>query len=179
MRKYLILALSLIFFLPALAIAGQCKVWYGPTLKSLTVFDWSIYGKKIGLGKLQCLPSDTTHFKVSVDTTNIGFGPALAVSGKITVRKPPVPYEFFGMVNLRAYLVSPDGYVIWQQEGMPKDANIGKKGGTSTFILINALNSGQVRGSKLYIFALGESFYSNATKQWGSLVFGAKFIKVE
>ncbi len=142
-------------------------LWYGPVLRSRFPTAIPIHGWNYPIGKIPCLSKDITKFNVTTGTTTLAGVRAFLVRGSIGFGSVPPPFEFIDgahgkryMVHLQGYLFSPNGKLVWQQQGFPKAAWIPATGGSATFILINGY-SGSTSKHELIIVAAGDPIFSS------------------
>ena len=123
----------------------------------------SIHGATYTLNEISCSPQNLAQFSFASEKVNTGLGPALRVYGKIKLTALPKPFKVingaFGrkyMLFLQAFLVSPSGSIVWQQQSYPQgDAWVNASGETKDFLFIQSYQ-GQTAGHTLVILAAGD-----------------------
>lgn len=150
-------------------------LWYGPVLRGHFSTTIPIHGWDYPLSELPCLPQDITTFDVSATVA----GGAFQVRGAITLGKVATPYSVLDgaqgeryMLHLQAYLFSPNGRLVWQQQGFPAGGAWVEAGGDSaSFVLIDSY-SGSASGHELIVLAAGDPIFSDSSET--RVVLGAK-----
>jgi hypothetical protein len=136
------------------------------------------------LGELPCLPVDITRFNITAQRKDIGLGPAFAIEGSLNVSAIPSPFRAFDgakgkkyALHLNGYLISPDGRVVWEQDGSPRGSVwVNAEGDSVNFILINAYRE-PIKGYHLFVFASGDPILSDFSET--RVVLGAKKIVLD
>jgi hypothetical protein len=173
--KYLlsaILALSVAFTVAPVTqevpTVATTNLLYGPILQKHFPKTIPIHGWDYPIGELPCHTTDITHFDVTATTTRAYGPPALQVSGSLTLGNIISPYEVIEgaqgkkyMLHLQAYLFSPSGRIVWQQQGFPAGNSwVNAEGGKVNFTLINSY-TGSTVGYELFVLAAGDPIFSS------------------
>lgn len=146
------------------SFAKALREWFP---EKISIHGWSDYTTRI-----RCSNKDLTHFGAKASRTDIGLGPALQIKGSLTVDALPPGLTVVDGANgkkymllLQAFLFSPEGKLLWSQQGFPKgDSWVPEKGATVDFTLINA-HSGALRGSTAAILAIGDPIFIEGTSE--------------
>ena len=156
---------------PPPAVASNAEVWCISPLKVRFPTGVKIHGIAYPLNKLLCLPQDITNFTITAGRKNIGLGPAFAVEGSLTLGAISPPFKVFDgaqgkkySLHLQTFLISPEGQVVWEQQGFPQGGSwISADGATVRFMLINAY-SGPTKGYRALILAAGDPILSGSSE---------------
>ena len=126
-----------------------------------------IHGSNYAFDRIACLPRDITTFDVSAGKS----GPALSVEGSLKLSGLPAPFKVIDgargaryMLHLQAYLFSPEGRLVWEQQGFPRgNAWVKASGDSVTFQLIDSYG-GRLAGYELLIVAAGDPILSEVSE---------------
>ena len=144
--------------------------WYAEVLKDRFPSGVPIHGWTHALDELP-VHRDITRFDFSAQQTRLAGVDALRIDGSISLGALADPFEAFDgaqgpryMLHLQAYLFSPSGRLVWQQQGFPAgDAWVDGAGGTVRFTLVGAY-SGARTGHELIVIAAGDPILSSLTE---------------
>ena len=150
-------------------------LWYGPVLRGHFPATIPIHGWDYPLRELPCLQQDITTF----DVTATGTGGAFQVRGSVALGKVATPFSVLDgaqgkryMLHLQAYLFSPNGRLVWRQQGFPAGgAWVEADGDSASFTLIGSY-SGRTSGHELIVLAAGDPIFSDSSET--RVVLGAK-----
>jgi hypothetical protein len=156
-------------------------LWYGPVLRAHFPKAIPIHGWNYPIGKIPCLPKDITKFNVTAGTTTLYGLRAFQIRGTVRFDSLLPPFEVIDgtqgkryMVHLQGYLFSPDGRLVWQQQGFPKrNSWVRASGDSARFILINGY-SGSTSKHELIVVAAGDPIFSSNPET--RVILGAKRI---
>ena len=155
------------------------EVWFAKELRGKFREAIPIHGSNYAFDRIACLPRDITNFDVSATSS----GTALSVGGSLQLAALPAPFKVIDgaqgpryMLHLQAYLFSPDGRLIWQQEGFPQgNAWVKAAGDSVSFRLIDNFR-GSLAGSELIIVAAGDPILSEVSET--RTILGLKKLKL-
>lgn len=187
--KKLVLLTIIFVMLAASVVTAQntlstSKVWYASVLQKYFPSGIKIHNIHYPLHDMLCLPKDITKFNVVAKKTDIGVGPAFQVRGTVKLGVVPSPFTVIDgakgkkyMLYLQAFLFSPGGRIIWEQDGFPKgDAWVNANGDKASFVLINAFR-GSTHGCKLLVLAAGDPIFSDHPYE-SRVILGIKLISL-
>lgn len=163
-------------------LVGESGVWYAKILRTLFPQGVEIHGTTYPLATLPCLPKDITRFSITAGRKDIGLGPAFAVEGSIHLGKVTSPFRPLATdrlyaLHLQAFLIAPDGRVVWRQKGfMRGNKLVSADGGAGNFMLIGAYR-GPVSGYRALVLAAGDPILSN--HRGTRVLLGAKMVTVK
>ena len=182
-----LLFVIIIFFVASIVASAQkvntiktTNLWYGSLLRNHFPKEIPIHGWNYPIDQLPCHSKDIAQFDVTTKTSSSTF----QVRGSITLGNLISPFSVIDgtqgkkyMLHLQAYLFSPIGRLVWQQEGFPADnAWVKSEGSKKEFTLINSY-SGNTSGYELIILAAGDPILS--TNSEIRVVLGVKKIILE
>ncbi|RPI66554.1 MAG: hypothetical protein EHM38_09960 [Geobacteraceae bacterium] len=164
----LLLSLTSTSVLASGHLVVSSDVWYAKQIRTLFPDGLTLHGSAYPLETLPCLPIDITKFNIRVGRKDIGLGPAFAIEGTLELGAITPPFEVRDgakgkryMVFLQAFLISPEGSVVWEQSGFPRGgAWVDAEGSSVQFILIDAYR-GSTAGHKVVVFAAGDPIWSD------------------
>lgn len=153
----------------------HCQVWFAKELRSRFGDAIPFHGSEIAFDRIACLPTDITSFTFSARQSVITF----SVAGSLKLSALPAPFKAIDAdreagytLLLQAYLFSPDGRLVWSQEGVPEgDARVSARGGSVRFKLIDTY-MGSLSGHQLLVVAAGDPILSAAAET--RVILGAK-----
>ena len=155
------------------------KLWYAPILRAYFPSKIPIHGWEYPISGIPCLPADITKFNLSAGTTTAYGVRAFQIRGAITLGPVPAPFEVVDgaqgrryMLHLQAYLFSPEGRLVWSQQGYPGGgAWMNGSGDSASFTLINSYQ-GSTNANELIVLAAGDPIFSSI---WETrVILGAK-----
>lgn len=149
------------------------QLWYGPVLRAHFPSKIPIHGWKYPISEIPCLPKDITKFRVTAGTTTAVGVCAFQVRGSVTLSPIPTPFEVVDgargrryMLHLQAYLFSPQGKLVWSQQGFPAGgAWINGSGDSADFTLIDSYRGSTSRHELLLLAAGDLIFFSSPRTQ--------------
>lgn len=161
-------------------LISTSDVWYASELRELFPSGIEIEHWEYSLDELPCLPEDIITFNIDeTGVVNQGGARGFGLSGTLEVGAIESPFHVIDgtyMLKLQAYLVSPNGQVVWTQNGYLRgEAWVSDQGHTGEFVLISAY-SGSPSGHKLIVVALGDPVYSDYEESVA--VLGAKIMQL-
>ena len=142
-------------------------VWFAKELRSRFRDSIPIHGSNYNVDRIACLPKDITTFDVSAGKA----GSALSVEGTLKLAGLPTPFKVIDgaqgakyMIHLQAYLFSPEGHLVWEQQGFPQgNAWVRAAGDSVTFRLVDSF-VGTLAGHELLIVAAGDPILSEVSE---------------
>ncbi len=142
-------------------------VWFAKELRGRFRESIPIHGSAYAFDRIACLPRDITSFDVSATSS----GAALSVEGALKLSALPSPFKVINgaqgpryMLHLQAYLFSPEGRLVWQQEGFPQgNAWVNASGDSVNFRLIDSFK-GSLASHELIIIAAGDPILSEVSE---------------
>ena len=152
------------------------KLWYGSLLRSRFPRTIPFKTRKYPISTLPCLSKDITKFRVDA-TQNSGL---LKVAGDISLSSIRAPFKALDgksyMLEISAYLFSPEGKLVWKQHGAPKgSAYVSANGASIQFVLLSSY-AGRIAGYELILVATGTPVLSSFQEM--TVVVGAKRVKL-
>lgn len=167
MRQALVVgALTICVIAPLAAqhTLSSSDVWYAGPLRQVFPTAIPIHSATYAPSDLPVHPTDITTFDVTTEAT----GGALSVTGTVRLGAVEDPFVVIDgaqghkyMLFLQAFLVSPNGRVVWKQNGFPQGgAWVSASGDSKSFILINSYR-GPTSGYTLWILAAGDPIFSD------------------
>lgn len=180
-----IFSISLISFLFSQERLSESSVWFSKVLKSLFQDKISIHGVDYYLSRIPCSDVDITHFNVKSGLTNIGYGTALYIKGSLQLDALPKNLRVLDgaqgkkyMLLLQGYLFSPDGKLLWKQQGFAQNNSwVNISGSSSDFVLINSF-SGSLTGCTAVILAVGDPIIVEGNSET-RVILGMKLISFQ
>jgi len=149
---------------------SESKAWYAKVLRNWFSDHITIHGTQYYNTLIRCSDVDVTHFDATAEKVYTDIGPAFRVSGEVVL--DPLPEDLIVvdgaqgeryMLHLQAYILSPEGDVIWQQEGFPVgDPWIARSGGVVPFNLIGSFNK-NLDGCRCGVLAVGDPILVTGT----------------
>jgi hypothetical protein len=167
--------LATVFLLAAATVPLQAQqsasssgIWYASVLKERFPQGIPIHGVTYALDDIPVLPRDVTRFQVSAVVAQVIGARALRVSGSLQLGAILQPFEVIDgaqgqqyMLYLQAYLFSPRGALVWEQQGFPAGgAWVQASGSQVQFMLIDAYR-GSLTGHELLVIAAGDPIFSS------------------
>lgn len=153
---------------------ANSEVWFARLLRSKFGNTIRFNDHDYKSDELACLPIDITT--ITLSTRRIGSG--LYVEGTLKLDPLPKGYsalnrqrsEYF--VILQAYLFSPEGILVWTDDGFPKGESwVSVHGGDRSFILADDY-AGRLDGHELLVLAAGDPLKGHGLKS--PVLLGAK-----
>ncbi len=172
-------------FLIAQDILSDSSVWFSKALISLFPDKIFIHGVDYYPSRIPCSNIDITHFNVKSGLTDIGSGPALYIKGSLQLDALSSNLKVIDgaqgkkyMILLQGYLFSPDGKLLWKQQGFAQNNSwVNISGSTSQFILINSF-SGSLTGCTAVILAVGDPIIVEGNSET-RVILGIKLISFQ
>lgn len=151
---------------------SKSSTWFAKALGEWFPEKISIHGSPYYTTRIRCSNKDLTHFRAKASKTDIGMGPAFQIEGSLTVDALPPGLKIIDgaqgkkyMLHLQAYLFSPEGKLLWSQQGFPKGGSwVAEEGATADFTLINAY-SGPLKGCIAAVLAVGDPIFIEGTSE--------------
>ena len=170
-----LLLFSTVFFIPPAAHADDCNAEYAELIPSKLAFSGVSYSS----GELTCLPVDITAFDIETKLVDIGLGKLFRVEGVVNLGKIPPRYKAFNgkyTLYLKAYVISRNGDIVWEQGGFPQgDVQVKIAGGERKFSLTNQLK-GSLWRARVVVIAAADPILSDEGGV-GPVILGAAVVR--
>jgi len=188
-RKILIYSSIFFYVLTSFLMAqdrlSESSVWFSKALRSLFSEKINIHGVDYYLSRIPCSNIDITHFDVKSGLSDSGYGPALYIKGSLQLDALPRNLKVIDgaqgkkyMLLLQGYLFSPDGNLLWKQQGFAQNNSwVNISGSISQFVLINSF-SGPLTGCTAVILAVGDPIIVEGNSET-RIILGMKLISFQ
>ena len=159
-------------------LVSNSDVWYAPEIRQVFPEGIELFNWTYPLDELPCLPIDITTFSFE-SNRNTDFGdefPAFEIVGSLTIDAIPAPFVVYDgamgekyLLNFNAFLIAPQGEIVWSQDGFPRqeDAWVSSEGSTCEFQLIGAYD-GPIDNHRVLVIVSGDPIHSPVS--WESRV---------
>lgn len=184
MRAIFIIAVLIMSLPPcqcqAQSALSESSTWYGKVLRNWFPKQVLIHGSQYFNTRIRCSDIDITHFIATAGKAYTDIGPAFCIEGELKLDALPlglvvadgVQGERY-MLHLQAYIISPEGELLWQQQGFPiGDAWVDGMGASVMFNLIGTFNK-SLDGCVCGILAIGDPIFIEGTSET-SVILGMK-----
>lgn len=148
--------------------ASGSDVWYALEIRQVFPDGIELSNWIYPLAEISCLPQDITDFNISVNEGSSFWEGVLEVSGTLSFDPILEPFSVFDgangkkyMMNLDAFLITPDNEILWSQSGYPRGGNawVSAEGGYIEFTLIGS-NTESLCGNRILVIASGDPIES-------------------
>lgn len=155
----------------------ESQVWYADLLRQHFPHDIENGGSRFPLDEIAALRVDITTFNLNVRRS----GRTVSIQGSVTIRALPSGVSAVDgaqgrryMIFLDAFIVGPNGQMLWKQNGFPQGgAWISAGGETKRFTLINAASRAIPSGATLIVLVAGDPIFGAASSA-SRVILGAK-----
>ena len=151
-------------------LVSNSDVWYASEIRQVFPEGIELLNWNYPLDELPCLPLDISTFSFE-SNRNLDFGdefPAFEIVGSLTIDAIPAPFVVYDgamgekyLLNFNAFLISPQGEIVWSQDGFPRqeDAWVSSEGSTCEFQLIGAYD-GPIDNHRVLVIVSGDPIHS-------------------
>jgi len=151
---------------------SKSPVWFGKALCTWFPEKIEIHGSTYYTTRIRCSNKDITHFKARVGKADIGLGPSFRIEGTLALDSLPPGLKVVDgaqgkkyMLLLQGYLFSPQGNLLWSQQGFPQGGSwVRHCGATTKFQLIDKF-SGSLKGCTAVVIAIGDPIFIEGTSE--------------